>query len=137
MLDVQILLGVYSVDFELLLDEWEELLYRIQPGRILRIEQNIHLEFPGSLEHLWILMNDCVIHQEDHLLGVEILVRSHTSQGMIDEILKERGVEGALNDLAWEDSVLGYGRYEWHRELLPLSGALLDRKLPHFHAIAA
>lgn len=101
-----VLLGSDLLCFQIFLNVREEHFYRIEPGRILGIEEHIHFKLASSLHDFRMLMNDSIIHQQNDFFVIEVLVSSDASQSLVDEIFEYNRVKHALYHLGSHHSIL-------------------------------
>jgi len=74
-------------------------------------------------------MDHRVVHEQHDRLFRRARVSSYGSQGMIDEVLKDAGVNSALDQLSGDHLVLADGRYQRHGVRLPLDQTFTVRQL--------
>ncbi len=108
----QCLLVVDWLLLELALHIPEQLLNRIEPGAVLGIEDDVHLESSAGLKHGTVSVHYCVVHEQDDSSCCSLLVIPDLVEELEDECFKESGVKCALNDLRANDFVLGDGSNE-------------------------
>jgi hypothetical protein len=81
------------------LDAVEELLDRVQPGRILRVEEHVGFELPRCLVDGRVLVNGGVVHQDDDLLPLGIFVNTQFGQRPVEEVVEDDGVRPPFSNL--------------------------------------
>ena len=133
----QCLLVVDWLLLELALHITEQLLNRIEPGAVLGIEDDVHLESSTGLKHRTVSVHHCVVHEQDDSSCCSLLVIPDLVEELEDECFKESGVKCTLNDLRANDFVLGDGSNEGHGVLLPLAFLLANGELKTLVAILA
>ena len=98
----------------------KEVLDRIEPGRVRRGEEHVHLHPPGGFQNIGVGVDRCVVQVQHDVLVVVGLVGAEAEQHRLDEGLEDGGVHTPLNELGGDDPVLADGRDQTHRVLLAL-----------------
>lgn len=65
---------------QLELDVSEQLLHWIQPRRVLGIEQDVHFQLPSCLEHLRVLVDDCIVHHHHNVCTLVLFLLAQAQQ---------------------------------------------------------
>lgn len=87
----------------------EELLDRIQPGRVLSVQQHMRFEPAGGLVDLRVLVDRGVVHEHDDLLPLRLLVDSEFVQCPVQETIKDHVIGPSLGDLGRYHAVYSHG----------------------------
>ena len=104
----------------------EQLLYRVQPGRVLCIQKHIHLELARRLVDRAVFVDGGVVHEHDDVLVLGLLVNSEFSQQSVQEVVKHDGVSAPFRYLRCHHTVLGKSCYHGERIGVVLLGSLLS-----------
>ena len=67
----------------------EQLLDRVEPGRVLRVEQDVRLETSCRLVDGRVLVNRGVVHEDHDVLVLGLLVNPQLLQGAVQEVKPE------------------------------------------------
>ncbi len=93
------LLVVNSLILDSLFDQLEQLLDWIQPWRILCVKQHIYFHFASSFHHERVLVDDSIIHQQDHRCIFGLCISSDASQSLVYEVFKQSAVHSTFDNL--------------------------------------
>jgi hypothetical protein len=75
-------------NIQVLLNKREQLLNRVEPRRVLCIEEEVDFELPCSLLDIGVLVNNSIVHEQDDFLHTQVLVLSYAFKSMVHEVLK-------------------------------------------------
>ena len=92
----------------------EQLLNRIEPRRILCVQEDIHSEPTCGLVDRWVLVYGRVVHEDHDVLVLCLLVHSQLREGAVQEVIEHYGVSTSFGYLGADHTVLGHGSN--HRE---------------------
>ena len=90
---------------EFTLDEVEQLLHRIQPGRVLGIEKHVSLELARCLVDGRMFVDSGVVHQDNNLLRFGLLVDSKFLQRPVKKVVKYHMVGASFRYLSRDNAV--------------------------------
>lgn len=88
------------------LEVLEQRLDGVQPGRVLGVEQHVHLHAPRGFQNERVVVQLGVVQQQDDVLGVEGWVAAHSLQHLLNEVFENHRVDSAFNELVRNDAVL-------------------------------
>jgi hypothetical protein len=71
------------------------------------------------------MMEDGIVHEEDYVTSIELVVLSNVHQHLVDILLKESGIVCTFDNLTAEKLVLSDGSNEGHRVHLLLGNTPL------------
>jgi hypothetical protein len=89
----------YIFNFEFFLEDSEKLLNWIQEGGVLGIEKHIGFHHTSSFQHSATMVKGHIVHKKDDVLVSQIFILPYTQQSLIDEVLKNRGVDSSFHHL--------------------------------------
>ena len=92
----------------------EQLLDRVEPRRILRVQEDVHSEPACGLVDGRVLVYGSVVHEDHDVLVLCLLVHSQLREGAVQEVIEHDGVSTSFSYLGADHTVLGHGSN--HRE---------------------
>ena len=90
------------------LDVIEELLNRIEPRRVLGIQQHIGFEPPRSSVDRLVLMYARIVHQNHDLLRLGLSIHAQLVQHPVQKVFENHCVGAALSYLGADHTVLSH-----------------------------
>ena len=93
---------------ELPLELVEQLLDRVQPRRVLRVQQDVCFHLPSGPVDAGPLVDGCVVHEDDDLLVPGQRAAPEAVQGPVHEVLEEHRVGAALHYLHRDNLLRGH-----------------------------
>lgn len=89
----------------------EKLFDRIQPWRVLRVHEHIGPKFSCCGKNSRMLMDACIVHQDDNLLGLGLPVNPKFVQDSMQKVVENHGVSRSFGQLGPYDTVFRHSRY--------------------------
>ena len=88
----------------------EELLYRVEPRRVLGVEKHVRLELPSCRVDRLVLVDAGIVHQDHYLLRLRLLVYTELVEDPVKEVVEHHCVGPSFSDLCSYDAVLSHSR---------------------------
>ncbi len=118
---------------QLALDVVEELLDRVQPRRVLSVEQHVHFKLPSRFVDAWVFVYSGVVHQDNDLFGLRVFVHTELVQCPVQEVVEHDSVGAALRYLCRYHAVVCHGCYHGERVASVLFGPFLPLQKCHLN----
>ena len=119
---------------QLALDQPEVALYRLQPGGVLRGEEEEDSEPLGSHPEGVRVMDAGIVKHHHHRAVLHLWPFPDLFQKVVDELLEHLRRDPSLHELVGQTLLLGDRADERHGVLLPWLGVLAYRELPGINA---
>lgn len=112
----------------LFLDESEELFYRVDPWRILTVEEHMDSHILEGLKDHLVLMDPCIVHKDDDILSVILIIHPDTLEKFKDKVLEDNSINPTFDQLSSQYFVLTHCREHRNWERLNWFGLILPNR---------